>query len=81
MHLGIANVNWVFNISNKYLFQYFGFSNGYFCKCLNFFLPMDTFYVLLLLKIDSLTQALTWKPFVPKTNICYWFSQIILNKI
>ena len=34
--LGIANVNWVFNISNKYLFGYFNFSIGYFCKCWNF---------------------------------------------
>ena len=33
IHLGIANVNWVFNISNKYLFGHFGFSIGYFCKC------------------------------------------------
>ena len=33
IHLGIANVNWVFNISGKYLFGYFGFSIGYFCKC------------------------------------------------
>ena len=31
--LGIANVNWVFIISNKYLFGYFGFSVGHFCKC------------------------------------------------
>ena len=33
IHLGIANVNRVFNISNEYLFGYFGFSIGYFCKC------------------------------------------------
>ena len=33
VHLGIANVNWVFNISNKYLFGYFGFSIVDFCKC------------------------------------------------
>ena len=26
IHLGIANVNWVVNISNKNLFAYFGFS-------------------------------------------------------
>ena len=30
VHLGIANVNWVFNISNKYLLPYFGFSIEYF---------------------------------------------------
>ena len=28
--LGIVNVNWIFNMSNKYLFGYFGFSIGYF---------------------------------------------------
>ena len=33
VHLGITNVNWVFNISNKYLFGYFGFSIVDFCKC------------------------------------------------
>ena len=32
IHLGIANVNLVFNISNKYLFGYFGFSIWYFCN-------------------------------------------------
>ena len=30
IHLGIANVNWVFNISNKYLFGDFGFLNWVF---------------------------------------------------
>ena len=33
IHLGIANVNWVVNISNKYLIWVFWFSIGYFCKC------------------------------------------------
>ena len=30
IHLGIANVNWVFNISNKYLFGYLIFQLGIF---------------------------------------------------
>ena len=30
IHLGIANVNWVLNISNNYLFGYFGFLLGIF---------------------------------------------------
>ena len=33
IYLSIANVNWVFNISYKHLFGYFGFSIRYFCKC------------------------------------------------
>ena len=67
IYLVIANVNWVFNISNKYLFGYFVFSIGYFCKLLKLYIPIDTFCLIAAMNITCCSQLTL-------------FSQIILNK-